>query len=152
MFSKSVLVATLISAVSAVPVLPISPPSVIGVTCPKASYYDSAAHFVADPLLALEAVQAQTPCNYTRAFVGLKASNNAPGYMQYQDIEYYNPAMCAAICDSLAGCASFNIYFGESPRRAEDILYKLTSDRTRSHRRSYCQLPRSSQQLQLSWR
>jgi len=121
MYTKSLIMAGLASFASAAPIvitIPISFSTLTSATCPKASALDNPQFFVADPNLAGEASYAQTPSAYTRAFVGLKASNVAPGYMQYQNIAIYNPATCAAICDSLAGCESFNIYFGKKHHRA----------------------------------
>lgn len=76
---------------------------------------DTAANFLAIPELASTALAASTPAGYTQVFSNLNASNNAYGYLGYTTFKTYDVAGCAAKCNSINGCVSFNIYFERDP-------------------------------------
>jgi hypothetical protein len=74
---------------------------------------DTASNFLDfSPILAL-AENATTPADYALApgFINLEAAAQSPTYMTYisSDLTSYDPAVCAAACDSILGCISFNI-------------------------------------------
>ncbi|GAB7366826.1 hypothetical protein MBLNU230_g0998t1 [Neophaeotheca triangularis] len=60
-------------------------------------------------------LNAPVPAGYSQTFENLDASNNAPGYLTYQEVGAYEPAVCAARCETLTGCLSFNIYLQRNP-------------------------------------
>ena len=65
--------------------------------------------FEADPFFANAALSAVTPAGYNNTFTNLNCSNNAYGYMGFQDLDTYDVGVCASICDSTTGCIAFNI-------------------------------------------
>ncbi|GAB7358345.1 hypothetical protein MBLNU230_g2416t1 [Neophaeotheca triangularis] len=67
------------------------------------------------PLYSSLANDAPTPEGYERVFSNLAASNSAPEYLTSTAPSSYDPALCAAVCDSISACQSFNIYFQRSP-------------------------------------
>ncbi|KAK3351749.1 hypothetical protein B0H65DRAFT_132905 [Neurospora tetraspora] len=50
-------------------------------------------------------------------FVNLKAVAKDKSYITYTSskLSFYDPKKCAAICDTMAGCTSFNIYYERVP-------------------------------------
>lgn len=76
---------------------------------------DTVAAFKAVPDFANNALQAATPSGYTQAFSNLNASNNAYGYLGFTTFKTYDVAGCAAKCNGIKGCMSFNIYYERDP-------------------------------------
>jgi hypothetical protein len=76
---------------------------------------DTPEAFLAYDYFKAQAVAAPTPGGYYNAFTNLQASNNAYGYMGYTLLNEYSTQACAAKCDAISGCASFNIYFERDP-------------------------------------
>lgn len=76
---------------------------------------DTVAGFQAIPDFATNALQAATPSGYTQVFSNLNASNNAYGYLGFTTFKTYDVASCAAKCNSIKGCLSFNIYYERDP-------------------------------------
>ncbi|KAF1354582.1 hypothetical protein BDV97DRAFT_374662 [Delphinella strobiligena] len=76
---------------------------------------DTDVAFFADSRYSAAALNASTPSGYTQTFQNLNASNNAFGYMGYTVLSSYDTAGCAAKCDAISGCASFNLYFERDP-------------------------------------
>lgn len=70
---------------------------------------DTVEAFESYPPFAQAAQNAVTPAGYTNTFTNLNCSNNAWGYMGFQDISSYDVSGCAALCDSTTGCIAFNI-------------------------------------------
>ena len=48
-------------------------------------------------------------------FTNLNVSNNAYGYMGYTSLSTYDTEKCAAKCNAINGCMSFNLYFERDP-------------------------------------
>ncbi|KAF2434427.1 hypothetical protein EJ08DRAFT_466188 [Tothia fuscella] len=59
--------------------------------------------------------KAGTPSGYTKTFTNLQASNNALGYLGFQNQDKYDPDFCAAACDKIEGCVGINLYFERDP-------------------------------------
>jgi hypothetical protein len=76
---------------------------------------DTPEAFLAFDNFKQQAIAAPTPAGYYNAFTNLQASNNAYGYMGYTLLNEYSTQACAAKCDAISGCASFNIYFERDP-------------------------------------
>jgi hypothetical protein len=76
---------------------------------------DTPANFFAVPDLANNALAALTPSGYTQVFKNLNASNSAYGYLGYTTYKTYDVASCAAKCNSIAGCVSYNMFYERSP-------------------------------------
>lgn len=81
-----------------------------------ANYYkvkvDTAQNFHADKVISDTASKAVTPKGYDQAYSNLWAASNSYLYMGYEVLDRpngYNPDFCAARCNSLSGCAAFNI-------------------------------------------
>lgn len=78
-----------------------------------ANYYNAAVssdtEFLADTAISGKASQAVTPAGYSKVYTNLKASANGYVYMGYTVPPSYDPAFCSEKCDSIAGCASFNL-------------------------------------------
>lgn len=75
--------------------------------------------FLSNPDFASIANSAVAPPGYFLAngYQNLKASASNPSYQTYisSPLTSYNPAQCAAKCNSIVGCVSFNIYFERDP-------------------------------------
>ena len=78
---------------------------------------DTAAGWVADLNLPASASAANKalPTGYTSSFVALNASNSADNYMGFSLMTSYDVTGCAAKCNAISGCNSFNIYFERDP-------------------------------------
>jgi hypothetical protein len=78
---------------------------------------DTAAGWVADTVLPASASAANkaVPTGYVSSFVALNASNSADGYMGFTLMTSYDIPGCAAKCNAISGCNSFNIYFERDP-------------------------------------
>jgi hypothetical protein len=76
---------------------------------------DTPEAFLAYDYFKAQATAAPTPAGYYNSFTNLQASNNAYGYMGYTLLNEYSTDACAAKCDAIKGCASFNIYFERDP-------------------------------------
>lgn len=74
---------------------------------------DSVDSWYANPTIAGTAALAKAPAGYVLAdgFVNLDASTSSSTYLTYisDELTAYDPSECAAKCDSISGCASFNI-------------------------------------------
>jgi len=71
--------------------------------------------FTYNPLLQLTSLTAATPSGYTASFRNATGSNQQAGYQGYYLLQTYNPATCANLCNSVAGCTAFNIYYERDP-------------------------------------
>ena len=80
---------------------------------PVTSSPDTAEAFLANPVYSSAANGAATPPGWflVDGYKNLHASAASPTYMTYTSspLTSYDPAKCAAICASKAGCTSFNI-------------------------------------------
>ncbi|KAK8034302.1 hypothetical protein PG993_009297 [Apiospora rasikravindrae] len=76
---------------------------------------DTAAGFVADPALHAIAKSAQDPKGYAATFKDLTAAVNANTYLGVDTLKSYDVAGCAAKCDSIDLCTSFNIFMERDP-------------------------------------
>ncbi|KAE8446099.1 hypothetical protein EG329_012470 [Mollisiaceae sp. DMI_Dod_QoI] len=80
---------------------------------------DSDVAFLTNPDFAAAANSATAPPGYFLAvgFQNLQASASNPSYLTYisSPLSSYDPAQCAAKCNSITGCSSFNIYFERDP-------------------------------------
>jgi hypothetical protein len=74
---------------------------------------DDPADFLAYPPFTTAAENAVAPPGYFLAegYQNLQASASDPSYLTYvsSQLTSYDPAACAALCTSIAGCVSFNI-------------------------------------------
>lgn len=76
---------------------------------------DTASDFLANPVYNNFANNATIPTGYTRVFVGQNAASSTYGYLGYTNMVAYDPSSCAAKCNAITGCASFNLYFERDP-------------------------------------
>ena len=81
-----------------------------------ANYYkvklDTPNNFIADKAIIDTAVKAVTPKGYDQVYSNLKSASNSYLYLGYEVLDRaggYNPDFCAARCNSISGCAAFNI-------------------------------------------
>ncbi|KAK8136212.1 hypothetical protein PG984_004152 [Apiospora sp. TS-2023a] len=81
---------------------------------PKAQV-DTADGFLADAALHKIAKNAQDPKGYASTFKDLNAAVNANTYLGFDTLKSYDVAGCAAKCDSIDLCTSFNIYMERDP-------------------------------------
>jgi len=58
---------------------------------------------------------AVTPIPYKQVFRNRLASVSGGGYLGFKVIPYYDPFLCASICDDMKGCLGFNIFFERDP-------------------------------------
>ncbi|PNS19046.1 hypothetical protein CAC42_1782 [Sphaceloma murrayae] len=76
--------------------------------------------FVKDQYYSNAADNAVTPSGYTQVFQDIVAANSADNYMGFTFLTTYDVSGCAAQCNSISGCTSFNIYFERDPVMAPD--------------------------------
>ncbi|KAK8038251.1 hypothetical protein PG994_015018 [Apiospora phragmitis] len=76
---------------------------------------DTAAGFVADTSLHAIAKSAKDPQGYASTFKDLTAAVNANTYLGFDTLKSYDVASCAAKCDTINLCTSFNIYMERDP-------------------------------------
>lgn len=81
---------------------------------------DTAAAFAANPVYGRTAKRASTPEGFTEVFTNLNASSSDYGYLGYTTLESYDTASCAAQCQAITDCYSFNIC--ESDRIVHNLL------------------------------
>ncbi|KAF2225200.1 hypothetical protein BDZ85DRAFT_259807 [Elsinoe ampelina] len=71
--------------------------------------------FLVDTTVANQATSALAPAGYTTNFTGQLGSMFSSNYLGYYQLSSYTPSACAAICDSVSACRSFNLYFERDP-------------------------------------
>nr|POF15324.1 hypothetical protein CFP56_42213 [Quercus suber] len=80
---------------------------------------DSYSSFKADATIASVALAAPTPSGYFANFKNAAGANSAYSYLGYAIVNSgktgYDTAWCAAKCNAISGCLSFNIYFERDP-------------------------------------
>ncbi|KAF2835214.1 hypothetical protein M501DRAFT_942411, partial [Patellaria atrata CBS 101060] len=76
---------------------------------------DTPEAFSENPIYASAANDALAPVGYTPAFVNAQASVNEIGFLGLRTVSAYDPALCAARCDSNPYCRAFLIYFERDP-------------------------------------
>lgn len=77
---------------------------------------DTAEAFLANTDFQNSALSAATPSGYTKAYQNQTGSSEGVyGYMGYAVLNSYDTAQCAANCNSIVGCMSFNIYYERDP-------------------------------------
>lgn len=79
---------------------------------------DTPEAFTASPAFSSAALGAQTPSGYKQVFQNLDAAYSGYSYITYSNLNSYDTAACAAVCDAYKGCSSFNIYFERDPTLA----------------------------------
>lgn len=62
-----------------------------------------------------QSLGAPIPAGYELSFSNKQASSNANNYMGVHTFDTYNTTACAALCDAVATCNAFNIYFERDP-------------------------------------
>ncbi|EOA84654.1 uncharacterized protein SETTUDRAFT_136615 [Exserohilum turcica Et28A] len=77
---------------------------------------DTADAFQNDAALHELAISAKTPSGYTKAFTDLSASVSGSGYLGYYELTAYDPATCAAKCESTKSCTGFNVFIERDPQ------------------------------------
>jgi len=55
------------------------------------------------------------PAGYTTSFLNTSAALFSTNYIGYRQVAAYDPALCAAHCDSVPVCNAFNIYYERTP-------------------------------------
>ncbi|THY54754.1 hypothetical protein D6C99_03393 [Aureobasidium pullulans] len=55
------------------------------------------------------------PLGYTPAFINYQRSTQGRGYLTYQTLPKYDPALCTKACDKISSCAFANIYIEKDP-------------------------------------
>lgn len=81
---------------------------------------DTSAAFRALDYFFERAANAVTPSNYIRHFQNYDGASQGSGFLTSSFLGQYDPAQCAAICDSTSKCVSFNIYFERDPTLLPD--------------------------------
>ncbi|CAD0111175.1 unnamed protein product [Aureobasidium uvarum] len=81
---------------------------------------DNAAGFVSDTYYHDEAVSANTPSGWIRAFTGLNASNSAERCLGFTLLPSYDVQACASKCATLPSCDSINMYLERDPSTSID--------------------------------
>ncbi|KAI4738587.1 hypothetical protein E4T50_10971 [Aureobasidium sp. EXF-12298] len=76
---------------------------------------DTPAAFASNSDFASVALNAPVPTGYTQTFSNVNASNNAYGYLGFTTLSTFDTAKCAAKCNAIYGCLSFNLYFERDP-------------------------------------
>jgi len=76
---------------------------------------DTPSAFLDNPVYSNDALSAATPSGYQRVFQNLKGSTSLYYYMGYNTLPKYDTTSCANMCNSIALCQSFNIYFERDP-------------------------------------
>ena len=84
---------------------------------------DSVASWYANPIISGTALTVQAPAGYVLAdgYLNLNASTSSSTYLTFisSHLTSYDPSVCSAKCDTIAGCVSFNI--------CKCVLYVTTS-------------------------
>ncbi|KAI5236684.1 hypothetical protein E4T43_08467 [Aureobasidium subglaciale] len=55
------------------------------------------------------------PSGYTPAFISYQRATQGRGYLTYQTLSRYDPALCTKACDRISSCAFANIYIEKDP-------------------------------------
>ncbi|KAI1260411.1 hypothetical protein F5Y18DRAFT_257260 [Xylariaceae sp. FL1019] len=77
---------------------------------------DTVEAFLAFSDLSSAANDAAVPSGYVSTFTDLQASSSAYGYLGFTNLDSYDPAACAAKCNSIGdACSGINIYFERDP-------------------------------------
>ncbi|TIA29393.1 hypothetical protein D6C78_10241 [Aureobasidium pullulans] len=76
---------------------------------------DTPAAFASNSDFASVAINAPVPTGYSNTFTNANASNSAYGYLGFTTLSTFDTAKCAAKCDAIRGCLSFNLYFERDP-------------------------------------
>ncbi|KAK6006827.1 hypothetical protein QM012_005835 [Aureobasidium pullulans] len=76
---------------------------------------DTPAAFASNPDFASIASSAPVPTGYTNTFTNANASNSAYGYLGFTTLSTFDSTKCAAKCNAIYGCLSFNLYFERDP-------------------------------------
>ncbi|KAH0090939.1 hypothetical protein KCU96_g7811, partial [Aureobasidium melanogenum] len=76
---------------------------------------DTPAAFASNLDFASVASSAPVPTGYTNTFTNANASSSAYGYLGFTTLSTFDTAKCAAKCDAIYGCLSFNLYFERDP-------------------------------------
>lgn len=66
-------------------------------------------------LFSSVAMLAFAPSGYTRSFTNYDGSMTGAGYLGYYSLSSYNVQACAAYCNSVATCLSFNVFYERDP-------------------------------------
>lgn len=72
---------------------------------------DTAAGFLAYSAFSGNATGAATPAGYSAVAINAVGSASSPTYLTYKTMTSYDVAGCAAFCESMAACNSFNIFY-----------------------------------------
>ncbi|ETI24747.1 hypothetical protein G647_04117 [Cladophialophora carrionii CBS 160.54] len=70
-----------------------------------------AAEWAANKLFSDTATSAATPVGYYEAFSNGQTWSSGDGFLGHTTVDEYDSSICAAICDSMDECSSFQIYF-----------------------------------------
>jgi hypothetical protein len=70
---------------------------------------------LAYPAFASSASAAAAPTTYTSVFTNLQGSTQQNGYIGLYTLKTYDPSLCAAKCNAVPLCESFNLYFERDP-------------------------------------
>ncbi|KIX09616.1 uncharacterized protein Z518_00696 [Rhinocladiella mackenziei CBS 650.93] len=71
----------------------------------------AAAEWATNKFFSVAATSAETPAGYTQTLTNGHTWTSGDGYLGYTTIDEYDNGICAAICDSIEECSSFEIYF-----------------------------------------
>jgi len=102
---------------------------------------DTPAAFLAFASFAASATRAFMPSGYTKSYTNLQAASISYGSLGFTSLASYDPAACAKLCDTNAGCVSFNICKfnnGRNEARCTNIFFSL---RERPQAGSRCGMP-----------
>ncbi|EXJ60420.1 hypothetical protein A1O7_04572 [Cladophialophora yegresii CBS 114405] len=70
-----------------------------------------AAEWASNKVFSDAASSAATPIGYYEAFSNGQTWNSGDGFLGHTTLDEYDSSICAAICDSMDECSSFQIYF-----------------------------------------
>ncbi|KAL0942889.1 uncharacterized protein CTRU02_200775 [Colletotrichum truncatum] len=82
---------------------------------------DTAQAFLSDTAFSNAALSAKTPSGWYRTFQNLQSATSASVYQGYKTYATYDPALCAADCAKISGCAAFNIFFERDPSQDPSV-------------------------------
>src|ERR1700761_5824542 len=81
-----------------------------------------AAAWAANKLFSDAATSATTPAGYYEAFSNGHTWSSGDGFLGHTTIDEYDSSICAAICNSIDECSSFQIYFEKQSGASEPTI------------------------------
>jgi len=89
---------------------------------------DTPAAFLAFSSFSASATRAFMPSGYTKSYTNLQAASISYGSLGFTSLASYDTSACAKLCDTTAGCLSFNICKSNNGRniaRYTNMIFSL---------------------------